>query len=54
MITFPWDSVKLIGVTKNMMVIISDSTTIMFLIEPNEELIEEILKFKDVKVIRNK
>lgn len=51
-IIFPWDKIKLIGVTKNMMVIISESKTIMFLTRPNEELLEEILKYKEIKVIR--
>ncbi|MBE6156305.1 MAG: hypothetical protein E7161_00970 [Firmicutes bacterium] len=52
-ITFPWYKVKLIGITNNMMVILSESSTIMFLIEPNEELLEEILKYKEVTIIRN-
>lgn len=52
-VTFPWDTVRLIGVTKNMMVIISDNPSLVFLIEPNEKLMDEILKYKEVKIIRN-
>ena len=52
-VTFPWETIKLIGMTNNMMVILSENSQIMLLLEPQEQLLEEILKYKDIKVIRN-
>ena len=52
-ITFPWEKVELIGVTKNMMAIVLDSPFVIIL-EPNNKIIKEIHKYKDVKVIENK
>ena len=51
-VTFPWDKVELIGITKNMMAIILDSPFVIIL-EPNNKIIEEIKKYKDIKIINS-
>jgi len=52
-ITFPWDKVELVGITKNMLAIVMDSPFVIIL-EPNEKIIKVIEKYKEVKIIRNK
>lgn len=52
-VTFTWDKVELIGLTKNALIIITDSP-IFLILEPNEKIITEIIKYKDVKIIKNK
>jgi len=50
-VTFSWDKVEFIGVTKNTLAIILDSPFVLIL-EPNEKIIKEIKKYKDVPIIK--
>ena len=52
-ITFPWDKIELIGITKNMLAIVLDSPFVIIL-EPNLKIIKEIEKYKEVRIIKNK
>jgi len=51
-VSFPWDKIELIGITKNTLAIVTNSPMVLIL-EPNEKIIEEIKKYKDIKVIRS-
>lgn len=50
-VTFSWDKLELIGLTNTTLIIVLDSPFVIIL-EPNEKIISEIKKYKDVKVIR--
>jgi len=50
-VTFSWDKLELIGLTNSTLIIVLDSPFVIIL-EPNEKIISEIKKYKDVKVIR--
>ena len=51
-ITFSWDKVELIGITKNTMAIVTDSPFVLIL-EPNNKILDSIKKYKDVKIINS-
>lgn len=46
-----WDQIELIGLTKNVLVLLVKNSPVMILLQPNKEVLDEIKKYTDSKVI---
>ena len=51
-ITFSWENIELIGVTKNTLIIIVNNPFVIIL-EPNDKILSVIKKYKDIKIINS-
>lgn len=53
-VTVNWEQIELIGFTKNVLIIIPKNSSVNVIIEPREDIFNEIKKYTNAKIIMDR